>query len=270
MPTVARRLTEITLKIERAKKHIADLQEEVGRFIESEPYGVAIKRDPQSRKLIYYVSSVKSTPVCLPLIAGDAIQNLRSALDHLAYQIVSSDTGDAPPNPTKIDFPIADSADKYNSAKGEKLKGATRASIDAIDALKPFKGGNDALWSLSRLNNIDKHRLLFTVGSYAAGVHLVDFIVSAGARTQAEMAPLKDAHIFLNPTEKGFPLKVGFELLITGPDAEPNPNQKFRFGIALNEPGIVESTSILDTLNQFSARVEGILTDLTPTLRDTP
>ena len=39
-------------------------------------------------------------------------------------------------------------------------------AIDAIRALEPYKGGKgENLWVLHRLNNIDKHRLIVTVGS---------------------------------------------------------------------------------------------------------
>ncbi len=31
------------------------------------------------------------------------------------------------------------------------------------DKLKPYKGGNDLLWGIHELDNIDKHRSLFTV-----------------------------------------------------------------------------------------------------------
>ena len=34
-----------------------------------------------------------------------------------------------------------------------------------VDALKPFRGGNDTLWQLAQLSNIEKHRLLLTVGT---------------------------------------------------------------------------------------------------------
>ena len=37
-------------------------------------------------------------------------------------------------------------------------------AVKAIDRLKPYGGGNDFLWRLHGLNNIDRHRLLFTVG----------------------------------------------------------------------------------------------------------
>lgn len=45
------------------------------------------------------------------------------------------------------------------------MNGARQETFEAIDALKPYKGGNDPLWMLYRLNNIEKHRLLITVGS---------------------------------------------------------------------------------------------------------
>jgi hypothetical protein len=106
------------------------------------------------------------------LIAGDAIQNLMSTLDHLAYQIVCSDTADNPPKPDRIYFPISDDAAKYERIKRGKIEGARQETFDAIDTLKPYKGGNDLLWSLHKLNNIEKHRLLLTVGSQAAGVNI--------------------------------------------------------------------------------------------------
>jgi hypothetical protein len=59
---------------------------------------------------VYYVLSVEPTPESLALIAGDAIQNLMSALDHLAFQMVCNDTEDNPPNPSWIYFPIADAS----------------------------------------------------------------------------------------------------------------------------------------------------------------
>lgn len=117
MPTVDDRLKQVTSKIKRAKEHVSDLERQLRAFLDSNPYKVSAKHDPETRKLVYYVSGVQATPDCLPLVAGDAIQNLMSALDHLAYQIVCSDTGDKPPNPNWIYFPIADNATKYEAKK---------------------------------------------------------------------------------------------------------------------------------------------------------
>src|SRR5438128_8008029 len=130
--------------------------------------------------LIYYVSNIQPVPNPIALMAGDAIQNMMSALDHLAYQLVCASTNDDPPNPNWIYFPIQDDATKYEAKKLGKIQGARQTAIDAIDAIKPYKGGNDLLWMLYRLNNVEKHRLLFTVGSMFQSVNI-------GAHMQALM-----------------------------------------------------------------------------------
>jgi hypothetical protein len=268
MPTVDERLKHVTLKIKRAKEHVADLERQLRAFLDSGPYKVGAKHDPQTRKLIYYVASTEPIPDCLPLVAGDAIQNLMSALDHLAYQIVCNDTGDNPPNPNWIYFPIAEDAAKYKANKHGKMKGAHQETFDAVDALKPYKGGNDLLWALYRLNNIEKHRLLLTVGSQAAGINLGQLMAGhLGGTFPAEaIAAFESMNIFLNPADKGFPLRAGFELYIGAVDEKPNPKQQFRFDVALSEPGIMDGKPLLATVNQFMALVEGIVTALTPRL----
>lgn len=258
------RESQITSKIKRAKDHATELERQLRAFFDTNPYKVATKHDPQTRKLIYYVASADPIPECVPLIAGDAIQNLMSALDHLAYQIVCSDTSDNPPNPNWIYFPIADDAAKYGAKKTGKMEGAQPQTFAAIDALKPYKGGNDLLWALYRLNNIEKHRLLLTVGSQAAGVNVAqDMARRAGSSFPPEaLAALESMRLFLIPTDRGFPLKKGFELFTGAVDEKPDPKQEFRFEVALNEPGIIEGKPILETVHQFTALVEGIVVAL--------
>jgi hypothetical protein len=75
-------------KIKRAKKHFADLENELREFNMSKPYEFSVKRDPETRKPVYYIATVQETPPSIAPIVGDIIQNLRSSLDHLAYALV--------------------------------------------------------------------------------------------------------------------------------------------------------------------------------------
>jgi len=272
MPTATERLRHVTPKIRRAKQHVTDLEREIRRFLDTSPYKVASKVDSQTKRPTYYVSSVEPTPESLPLIAGDAVQNLVSALDHLAFQLVCSDTGDNPPKPNRIYFPIADDAAKYEAKKNGKMMGASQATIKAIDALRPYNGGNDLLWVLHELNNIEKHRLLLTVGSCAAGMHLGQLMarLSASSFPRAAVVAMKEMSGFLMPADKGFPLRPGFELYVGAPNERPDPDQQFRFNVALNEPGVIDSKSLLETLHQLTTSVESVITDLMPCLKDTP
>lgn len=257
---------QITSKVKRAKEHIADLGREIRRFLDTNPYKVGAKRDPQSRRLIYYVSSVEPTPGSLSLIAGDAIQNLMSALDHLAYQLILADTGGNPPNPHWIYFPVADDATKYDTKKHGKMEGARQDTLDAIDAIKPYKGGNDLLWSLYRLNNIEKHRLLITVGSMFQSVNLGAHMHSIMERMHPDIA-LPAIELFVKPADKLFPLKVGDELFVGAPDEEVNAKMQFRFDVALSEPKIIEPESLLETVQQMANLVDGIISTFAPRLK---
>ena len=266
------RLAQIRPKVERAKKHIADANTEISDFLKINPYKVGTKRDPETRRLIYYLTSVVPVPASVALIAGDAIQNLMSALDHLAYQLVCRGTNDSPPNPNWIYFPIQDDAAKYEAKKMGKIQGARQTAIKAIDAIKPYKGGNDLLWTLYRLNNVEKHRLLFTVGSMFQSLNI-------GALMQSSMQELWDQpdspfigqmvpalDLFLKPADVLFPLKIGDELFIDLADAEVNEKVQFRFNVALSEPQIIEAQSLMELLVQLPGLVDGIINTLTPEL----
>jgi hypothetical protein len=194
---------------------------------------------------------------------------MMSALDHLAYQIVCCDTEDNPPNPNWIYFPIAEDSAKYEAKKHGKMEGACQGTFDAIDSLKPYKGGNDLIWTLYQLNNIEKHRLLLTVGSHATGINLGQYLAHnlRGTFPVGAVDAFESMNVFLNPADKGFPLKAGFELLIGDVDEQPNPKQQFRFAVALNEAGVIDGKSVIETVNQFVKLVEGIVTTLTPRLK---
>jgi hypothetical protein len=263
------RLRHVLLKIKRAREHSAELEQQIHSFLDNEPYTVGYKYEQINRKLIYYVTKVDAIPESIPLIVGDVIQNLMCALDHLAYQIVCHDTNDNPPNPNWIYFPIADDAQKYETKKSGKMRGANAASFAAIDIIKPYKGGNDLLWVLYHLNNIEKHRLLLTVGSQAAGINLGQLIAGHLPITfPAEAVDVLEVmNIFINPADKGFPLQPGFELYAGAPDEQPNPKQQFRFDIVLNEPGICEGMPLLILTNELTTLVEGIVTTLSPILQ---
>jgi hypothetical protein len=269
MPTVDERLKHVTLKVKRANEHVSAFQQQLHKFLESGPYKVGTKRDPETHKLIYYVESTEPIPDCLPLIAGDAIQNLMSALDHLAYQIVCSDTGDNPPNPGGIYFPVADDLAKYEAIKRRRMEGARQETFDAVDALKPYKGGNDRLWALHRLNNLEKHRLLLTVGSQAGGLNVGQLLAghSKGIFSREATAVLESMNDFLIPADKGFPLKAGFELYIGDVDEKPNPRLQFRFDVALSEPGVIDGEPIPETIYHFARLVHDIVASLSPLLK---
>jgi hypothetical protein len=262
------RKKHVSLKLLRAKEHLKGLELEIQDFFKTQPFKVGVKIDRETRKPTYFVESTTPVPDQISVIAGDLIQNLVTALDHLAYQLVCKDTNDSPPKPNTIYFPIAGDLDKYNENKRRKMNGASEETINAIDALKPYKGGDDLIWSLHALNNIEKHRLLLTVGSHAAGIHLGQLMSQhlGDHFPDGAKAALESMNHFLMPADKGFPLTADFELYTGAVDEQPNPKLEFRFNVALSEPGIIDGKPLFDTVNNFSTMVQEVVETLMPLL----
>jgi hypothetical protein len=259
------RLIGARAKVDRAKLHLRELETENGSYFDSNPYEIRTKRDPNTRRLIYYIASAQPPPVAIAAIAGDILQNLRSALDHLAYQLVLVGSGSVGPF-NYVYFPIADSAEKYESRKIAQLKGARQDAIYAVEACKPYKGGDDTLWLIHRLNNIDKHRLLVTVGSAFRSLDIGGHVVRKMAKDNPHLGDIPALSAFFKPADRMCPIKIGDELFIDMPDAEVDQEMQFRFELAFNEPQISEGEPILERLAQMLVTVDNLLTRFAPLL----
>ena len=106
-------------------------------------------------------------PARLALLAGDCLQNLRSALDYLVWELVLAANNE----PTeKHMFPVCLKEKGFKDAlRSGRLQGIDPAALALIDSLQPYKSGElDApgmpLAVLDYLVNVNKHRrVLMTV-----------------------------------------------------------------------------------------------------------
>lgn len=172
------------LKIERARQHLKTLGHETRVFTESQPYRTVIEPDPETGDQVVRVRLTRPErriPLRLGLIAGDAIHNLRSALDHLAWQLAV--IGDGPDRFTQ--FPLFDDAHEYRRLEHRLLHGIVKGHRTRIEALQPYhvkqlvnagtlldRGDpriiNASLMAIGRLDNTDKHRLILPITGIAA------------------------------------------------------------------------------------------------------
>lgn len=271
------RLALVGLKIKRAEKHFIELQGARDAFLATKPYRVIKKVDPERA---YKMAQVAPVPDWIGAIIGDAVHNLRSALDHITRQLVLVALGVDDTN-LEPHFPNGDKAGQYESAlRGMKQKGWLRDdAFHALLAVQAYKRGNGhQVWVLNRLNNIDKHRVILTTGaslrSFNLGAALsripwASYETAEGIRREMGTGrPVGTAHpvinLFMRPANIQCPLKVGDKLLVGG--MELDPDNDFRFDIALNEPEIAERKPVLETLKHFADAVSGIVTTLRPCL----
>lgn len=248
-----RPLDDPGLKISRAGKHLKGLQHEVERFLDSHPYGVIAELDEKTGKYILRVKINAEPPVEWGLVIGDIAQNLRSALDHLIWQLCLLQTS----KPHKrADFPIFLKPGDYNDTRISQLTPQQKA---VIEGLQPYHGSNPAshpLWILHEINNADKHRLIQLASGILEfkglginelwGYNIIDLNVGGGL------------------VEDGTQI-ADFTLVQTDPKARVHMNPDFAFEIVFGKGSPVPpGTPLLSTLSDIVCHVQGIITSFEP------
>lgn len=175
-------------KVDRAKQHIEDLERKVGEFADRNPYRIVVEPsfNPGNTAMISLAVRIREeTPDELALLVGDALHNLRSSLDHLACCLVPGGTSDP-----DCSFPFAKSEQAFEQTiLSRPIRKAKPNAIDAIRQLKPYPGGNDTLYGLHVIDNLDKHRLLLPVLG-ASGLKN-PFVVKFGDNPGASVLDMK-------------------------------------------------------------------------------
>jgi len=168
------------LKLARAEQHFAELQAEIARWSSTNPYTVTRVEQIGRRRTPWYVSLLSIDPPptdwVAPMILGDVLFNLRSALDHIASALDPKHRATFPITPHDISGPEQGLTDAQRDARRqfrEKVRGLPPEAVAVIEraqahhAVKAVGGDpNDyALVMLNRLQNVDKHARLLVVGT---------------------------------------------------------------------------------------------------------
>src|SRR6056297_317163 len=162
------------LKVERANKHIKQLESLVTpldnrlfriRWVRGDTfpggYGCS-DENPSSEvhQLIY--EPIVPIPEVLSLYIGDAIHNLRAALDYAATAVVRH----AGVSTFRASWPFHEKRDDLVPKSSTALRVIRSALPDAEveqffqDVVESHRSGNFPLWAISKLDNIDKHDAL--------------------------------------------------------------------------------------------------------------
>lgn len=142
------------IKILRAKQFIAELKTEIERYKADSPLTAWLdtSNEPPSVGL-----KIKPVGLWPGAVLGDAIHNLRTALDLMASEMARLN-GKSDKN---VYFPFADK--KENLDEAIRKKSFHFAGADAVALLwtfQPYKGGNIALRAIHDLDVRDKHSMI--------------------------------------------------------------------------------------------------------------
>jgi hypothetical protein len=188
-------LVSAKLKFARAAKHLKSIQRCIAKYSASRPYTIAKTKSKKTVKVVV----LRQPPPQIAILAGEMLYQIRSALDHLAFDLVKSNWGNAPlpirwdkrcefplfvEVPTKGEPPVPYDTPLPKSVLAKNLPGISQQAFAFIEAVQPHYGTgaiNNALRYLAQLSNIDKHRYLNVVVARVLKKDTVRF--ASGLRT---------------------------------------------------------------------------------------
>jgi len=183
-------------------------------------------------------------PLSFNVEVGAYINTIRSSLDILATSLAQRHSV---PNPDKVYFPVAKDATSFKTGnyKGKEfIQALPNAERTIIETLKPYKGGNDDLWSLHQLDIKRKHQALLTVSARTARWSLRGFGVD---------------HHFLPMGEYFLDAGNGETALGLYAKGAPKPDLYFTSAVILDEIDIARRKPVVASLRDFASLADSIV-----------
>lgn len=164
--TAPRALAGTWAKVRRARHHYDALTAAIDSYLAIPPYRIDERLVGDERVL--RASASTEPPLELALMLGDLVQNLRSALDHLAWAFAKT----AKRNPMRrTQFPILDKPPKDFDRERQVLD-IPEPVRRIMEAMQPYQQDDPIghligmeLATLRELSNRDKHRVLLLAES---------------------------------------------------------------------------------------------------------
>jgi hypothetical protein len=219
-------------KVERAQEHLIALDAATGEFFEVDPYEIVGKFDPDTSEYLFRVKVLREPPLRLGVILGDFIHDLRSALDHLVWQLVLLDEGS--PNRSTC-FPVASSRAQFDRMAEKALRGLIPKHVAGIEALQPYhaqdRQGVHLLKLLPRLSNTDKHQIVHTT----LGWFRSDFVTGPHFTPNADAGVIQRCEIAQSERLENGAVIARVKLASVGPDPQVQMDAQVQVDIAFGE-----------------------------------
>jgi hypothetical protein len=197
-----------------------------------------------------------SIPHEFSLILGDAIHNLRAALDLALYAMAV----DRSPSPNHIQFPFPKTPESLDSAiNSGQVRFAGTKVVEAVKLFQPYPGGHPILHGIHALDARDKHKLLvlarhipeFSIGKLASErFNNLSSIKLVGDGAMIRYTGDPDGPII------SMPVQFATRAL---PDSEEEAKTQCTFDIAFARGHPFEDVEVLGTLNRAVDTVKEVV-----------
>lgn len=254
------------LKMRRAQVHLGELGDAIDEFLGSKPYEAIhdFESKPGQHDARFKIG--ERPPLWWSPIIGDVAHNLRSALDHLAWQLVIRNGRN--PESHRSQFPIEtldpfdpgihgcpDAAKRARDRWKSQTRGIHKADVEFLKRLQPYNGPDlpdeHPLARLNQFSNWDKHREF-----HFPGQNFMDY------RFRASMKDVRITLLYLKP--RGEALEDGeviasYGVVATGPNPKLNMNPKVFLDLSFGKGSPLEGLGIKKTLPALFDHVVDII-----------
>ena len=173
------------LKLQRAQTHIREVDFLVYYFLRRHNYHIRMKTDLETGEFGFEISLNEMPPIEISPFLGDALHNLRSALDICITANVAARGGDT----ESSYFPFAKHGGRDIEALiVKRAGGAGDEAMKICREAKPYPGGNEALWGLHKADITDKHQSIIVTAAF--GSFRVKFVPPSTRRPISIEAPV--------------------------------------------------------------------------------
>ena len=254
-------LTGALVKLDRAAEHIRFLVGEVDAFQKDNPLTTFAEFEA-NRDFLVKVRVPQTPDLQWGVVLGDAVHNLRSALDHAAWELVQRNVraGFKPVLTEKqerlIQYPISDDRARFKTAP--VMRFLTTRQIALLRRYQPYRRPwpeATPLSELAWLDNIDKHRIVHSTHTALGAWEPVRFRIRANpsAGESVSVEPLVGANDRL--VDGGAIARLSFEMpcaarATTGADPHIEVEGEFASEIGFGEGRPIPS-SHLDKLHEL-------------------
>lgn len=244
-------------KLARARKHLKAIKRCISLYAASHPHRLTKTKGKKAKKL----TIPNSPPLEISILAGEMVYQMRSALDHLVFDLIKRN-----PNIATIDrewfehceFPL-----RMKLRPGQKpplakskfshvLPGIAEVPFAFIERVQPYyRLGivNNALRFLADLSNIDKHRYFNIARGRVRMYRKVIFASGLSASGHASLDQGAEIPAETGWTENDLPVKV---------------HRTFRPFVAFKERGVLGDAIALPVDFMLQAILQQIETVIVP------
>lgn len=233
-------LASARAKINFAQTETPILERDIRAYFESHPYSIVKDTHHDFPGGQFHILKVtREIPDSVRVRIGVILNCYRDSLDHLTVALAEKNGA---VEPKDVYFPISSTMegffDKRSQGKIRRLSDADKA---AIIALKPYRGGNEGLFTLNALTNKDGHRKILSAFHVAIPAQFGGFGYFRRVATYIPgTGPYPDcASVFI--------------------DADPGTNLKVSVTISFAEAGAAHGKPVIEVLNEFGSLCSAIV-----------